>query len=346
MRRLRSRSKPDTMKPQLRKSASTLGHTIYFLLLVLLTGVFLWHMFGDNIVFRADGVVVQDHYKVEAPATLQVNAVYVEPGQVIEAGQPILRVDMTGSQMQMTHLAERIRTLEQDDWRTQQAAKEARRQMGEITQQLKSYEEMLNLKLKLAELGLSRTVEIEQTRIAIHELRKEQKRLTVRAEMQTDDGQTLRILRESFDALRRMIGDGIIRAPVAGRVGKVLVRPGAVATTGEEMMSVIHGNVYIVAYVDDDYLFSFTKGNVVTVRSEGRKRRGIVTEFLPFSESLPSEFHGTLKARRRSLLARIDVTDKRGLVKDQGVTITLAKQSLSNIALPIHWIAAYAKTGP
>ncbi|MCB1843103.1 MAG: HlyD family type I secretion periplasmic adaptor subunit [Halioglobus sp.] len=87
---------------------SPLGRTVLWLLLALFALAVLWAVIGKtDIVVTAPGKVVPNGQvkTVQAPADASIAAIYVVEGSVVQAGEPLIRLDPTFAEADDTRLA-------------------------------------------------------------------------------------------------------------------------------------------------------------------------------------------------------------------------------------------------
>ncbi|MBE2278334.1 MAG: HlyD family efflux transporter periplasmic adaptor subunit [Rhodobacteraceae bacterium] len=323
MKRIRQRQRADTLPVTPRKAGGALGRRIYYTLLLLCVLGFGNYLFGDRLFLRSEGVIKHAMVTLEAPATVLVTAVFVRPGQTVRKGDALLQLDSIDSRVQMSMLAERLASLKDIQYQRRQDRARATDQLPLVRAQIAALEHQLQTLQDLQSRGLSTQREVDTLSVQILELRRELADLTARAGtiFASDDETTL--LQHNLAGLGALVGDGIVRAPCDGRMGQDLISLGEVATTGERLASVLHGEHYVIAYLPEQYFFSVAPGLRVRIIGQQNSTNGVIEEILPYSEALPIEFHNSLRPRGRNLLARIMMDDPSGFVMDQGVRIGL-----------------------
>ncbi len=70
------------------------------------------------------------------------------------------------------------------------------------------------------------------------------------------------------------------------------------------------GEIYVLAYLPRNYLFSIEPGMEVAVTGGRSSAQGVISEILPVADALPLEFQNTFQQRDRSQLARIRFTSE------------------------------------
>lgn len=322
MKRIRTRQRADTLTDQPRQGRGSLGRRIYYAILVVFVLAFGNYLFGDRFLLRSEGVVKHAGISLEAPATVHVAEMFVRPGEAVKKGDPLFRVEAVDARIQLSLLAERLASLTDTRSVRMDERERAIKQLPLVREQIEALERQIQTQTNLQARGLTTQSEVDDIALRILNLKREQADLTVRSNAPLAGGEEAELLKTNLVRLNAIVGDGIVRAPIDGKIGQDLITLGAVATTGEPLSTLIHGDDYVVAYLPDRYFFDVEPGLRVDVAGQQGRTGGVIQEILPFSEAVPIEFHNSLRPRGRSLLARILLDDSGDFVMDQRVDIT------------------------
>ncbi len=328
MKRIRKRQRADKLPTDIRRGGGAIGRRVYFIILFLTAFAVGNYFFGDKVRMRSEGVVKHDVVILEAPATVLVTDVLVRPGEAVRKGDPLLRLEAVESRLQISMLAERLASLKDIRYQRELSSKRAKDQLPLLREQIAARERQLETLRNLQDRGLSTQSEIDDISVELLDYRRQLADLdaTAGAVFKSDD-ETVTLERNLVN-LSELFGDGILRAPIDGKIAQDLTCIGDVATTGERLLTILHGDYYVVAYLNEQYFFDVGPGLRVNITGHQNSTTGIVEEILPYSEAKPIEFHHSLRPRGRDLLARILIDDPSGFVMDQGVTVTIANPRL------------------
>lgn len=309
MRTLRKRPRPDTHKNELRRKPGRLGRFIYMGMLIAVFAVIANYLWGDLLVFQADGLVVREKTVIAASSLSQIKSVAVAEGQEVAAGTMVLRIEST-------EILERLADL------SMRGAELTQRQAA-LTLQADAARKMLPLAVKReteADTILGRLEGAQSANLVVssryfdaldasYDARSERVRLQTEAQGFGHEQQTLaaaaKDARKALADLRSHYADGVITAPVSGTVGDKPPAPGTVFRAGDPMLTLFSGSPYVLAYLPERYLFAVPVGQRVTVTAGRMHDTGTISAILPLTDALPQEFQAGFRPRTRSQLARV-----------------------------------------
>lgn len=345
MKRIKTRQRADTLTDEPRKGRGSLGRRIYYAILVIFVLAFGNYLFGDRFLLRSEGVVKHASISLEAPATVHVAEMFVRPGEAVRKGDPLFRVEALDARIQLSLLAERLASLK--DIRSTRGLDRDRalEQLPLVRQQIEALERQMQTATNLQSRGLITQTEIDDIALQILNLKREQADLTGKSRVTFASDKEAELLHKNLARLNAIVSDSVVRAPLDGKVGQDLITLGAVATTGERLSTLLHGEDYVVAYLPDRYFFKVEPGLRVDVAGQQGRTGGVIQEILPFSEAVPIEFHNSLRPRGRSLLARILLDDTADFVMDQRVDITRSASLGEVLAAEAKGLAATSHNG-
>ena len=92
MRALKKRVRPDNMSNDVRVTRGSFGRVVYLVLLAVFSLGVANYLFGDVIIFRADGLVLRDENVVATTFVARVVKVDVAQGETVHQGAPLLQL--------------------------------------------------------------------------------------------------------------------------------------------------------------------------------------------------------------------------------------------------------------
>ena len=92
MRALKKRVRPDNMTNDVRVTRGSFGRVVYLVLLAVFSLGVANYLFGDVIIFRADGLVLRDENVVATTFVARVVKVDVAQGETVHQGAPLLQL--------------------------------------------------------------------------------------------------------------------------------------------------------------------------------------------------------------------------------------------------------------
>jgi multidrug resistance efflux pump len=300
------------------------------------TGIALY-MSGGSLLLNANGQVTKDRIRVAAPFEARIADVFVHPGDRVEAGQKIARVEASSIVRSLADLAtERARlTSRVAQLKARQAvidsiasiaatsAEEANALLAELKQAKqkglavwRSTQEISSAHALAADKAASLTAE----------------RASLGEELAANE-LALQETNQSFDELKRAYNGGLLVAAVDGVVGPAVSVPGQVLNGQNSVTDIYTGASFALAYLPDSYLLDVAEGQRVCVKAANRTIDGQIEKVLPVTEAVPAEFQIPSKVRERGQLAKIRIGDGDGFAIGQKISVTASVSGDCNLGV-------------
>lgn len=309
MRALKKRTRVDNIANERRVARGSTGRIVYLVLLALFALAVLNYLFGDFLLLRADGLVLRDHTVVATTYVARVDKVDVSEGQIVKKGEPLL-------QLESLEILERIADLSAK--RADLAAKATEFKIrADSVEQLLPLAERREAESKrvieqfdgMAKEGFVRTVPYAEALRANYDASRDRVNLGSQARVLKEELSALEAARAdanaAFNDLQALYANGLVRAPVGGAVGAKVPSVGNVYRPGEPLLSIYWGKPYVLLYLPRRYLFPIKVGMQVSITDSQHTERGVVSEILPVTDTLPKEFQNTFQPSDRNQLAKI-----------------------------------------
>ncbi|WP_319772148.1 HlyD family efflux transporter periplasmic adaptor subunit [Breoghania sp.] len=335
MRKLRSRQRPDNHANERRANKRSLGRWIYLAMLLAIGLGVADYAWGDFVILRAPGLVLQERIDVEAQYVGRLDELPLRIGQSVHSGDVLGVVSSVEISERLAQLSLRVAEL------TRQAI-EKQEQMN-IAESLLPIakvrvEEARAVKENLTHLSGKGLAPADRVLEALTEKNSAEEML-IRLEAQIRSFPATREalqpaidrVRTTFNKLTALYDDGVLRAPVDGIIDSNLPAKGDVFLTGEKILSLYTGPKYVLAYLPAHNLLPVTVGEEVRLESGQQTLAGRIVEVLPVTDTLPAEFQNTFKPAERSQLARIVIEDGASFPLHTKVRVTRPSQSLETV---------------
>ncbi len=326
MRALRKRIRVDNIPNEQRVARGSVGRIIYLVLLGLFVLGVLNFLFGDFLLLRADGLVLREHTVVATTFIARVQKVDVKQGQNVKEGEPLL-------QLQSLEVLERIADLSFK--RADLAAK-----FTDFKIRANSVEQLLPLAKSreteaqrvvtqfqgMQKEGFVRSAPYADALKAAYEASKDRVNLASQSRVLKEELTALDLARtdadSTFQDLQKLYANGLVRAPVAGAVGAVVPSIGDVYRPGDPILTISWGKPYVLVFLPRRYLFPINVGMKLSVTDGQHTEKGVVTDILPVTDTLPKEFQNTFQPSDRSQLAKIKLPANSHFPLHQKVTVS------------------------
>jgi multidrug resistance efflux pump len=324
MKSIRARLRVDTLPNQRRSDPIRWGRRIYFAICAGLL-LLLDYAFGDMVLLRAHGLVVNDRYVMAATYRGKIAAVRVKEGQQAAVGDVLMEIESLDILKDVAQLSTQNAEL---------ATREA-----QLSIRVAVARDLLPLAERHARESASATAVIDNMNIRglINLTRMDQalgaeyataaRLAELKSEMDVLETQ-LPLIRASHRraaaALRQLetiYDNGIVRAPRAGLVGSRVPPPGQVVKFGDELLQLHGQDSVVLAYLPETYLFTLEPEDRVTVHSGSAGATGTIEAILLVTDALPPEFQNMFRPRDRSRLLRVRLPEGHSLAVAQKVTV-------------------------
>ena len=239
-------------------------------------------MFHDLIPLRAN-VVPRDTVYVDAIDGGRVDRVLVEPGDMVQEGQPMIELSNTNLALQViqqeSQLNQAISQLQQNEIALDQNQLSNDRALADIDYNLVRLGRSAERREGLAAKGL---VPLEQRDIVTDELayyrrlkpiqaESRQRESELRDRLLPDIHQQLKILRGNLAVVHEKLDSLVIRAPVTGKVTAIDLKMGETRSPGQRLAEVTpQTGMKLITDVDEFYLARVRVGQTGTVNLDGR----------------------------------------------------------------------------
>ena len=313
MRKLRSRQRIDTHVNERRTSKRSLGRWVYLFMLVAMGVGILDYAWGDQVMLRAPGLVLQERIDIEAQYVGRLDEMPLRIGQSVHEGDMLGVVSSVEISERLAQLSLRIAELTREALAKQQELRVAQDLLPIARIRVQEAREVKTNIKQLAGKGLASADRVLE---ALTESNSAEEML-IRLEAQiaghpaTEEAlrPAIERVREAFADLNRLYDHGVLRAPVGGTIDSVLPARGDVFLTGDKILSLYTGPRYVLAYLPSHHLFPVEVGEAVTLSSGQQTLGGRVVEVLQVTDKLPDEFQNTFQPAQRNQLARITIED-------------------------------------
>ncbi|WP_150522422.1 HlyD family secretion protein [Roseibium sediminis] len=313
MKRLNKRTRTDAHKNDRRTVKKGYGRWVYLGLIGVLGLSVLDYVWGDMVLFRANGIVAQDRVDIEARYVGHLDEFPLQIGQKVEKGEVLAKISSLEIADRLAELKLRQSELNSRLIENQEAIRIGKKLLPFAEQRLMESREMKKAVLEAKSKGLittDRLLEVfsenngaEEAVIRIREELESKQNLVRGLRVSMEDVET------ALAQLALLYADGVVTSPVDGVLGSEVPVRGQTFLTGERILSVYTGQRFIQAYLPNRHLFPVTVGEQVLVYSGARTVQGVVEDVLPVSDELPKEFQNSFKPPEKSQLARIRVEE-------------------------------------
>lgn len=250
-------------------------------------------VFHDLIPLHAS-VVPRETVYVDAIDGGRVDRVLVEPGDLVQEGQPMIGLSNTNLALQViqqeSQLNQAISQLEQNEITLEQEELSNARALAQIDYNILRLSRSTARRENLAAKGL---VSAEDRDLAADELayykrlrpiqvESDQRQTELRDRLLPDIHQQLKILRGNLAVVHDKLDSLVVRAPVTGKVTAIDLKVGQTPAAGQLLAEVTpQTGMKLIADVDEFYLPRVRVGQTATISFEEKQARLTVRRIYP-----------------------------------------------------------------
>jgi HlyD family secretion protein len=290
-------------------------------------------VFHDLIPLHAS-VVPRETVYVDAIDGGRVDRVLVEPGDMVQEGQPMIELSNTNLALQViqqeSQLNQAISQLQQNEITLEQEELSNARALAQIDYNILRLGRSTARREGLAAKGL---VSAEDRDLAADELayykrlrpiqvESGQRQTDLRDRLLPDIHQQLKILRGNLTVVHDKLDSLVVRAPVSGKVTAIDLKVGETPAAGGRLAEVTpQTGMKLIADIDEFYLARVRVGQTATVNLEGKPTSLSVRRVFP--QVLNGQFRVELDFNSASPPALVEGETAQGSVQLGGDTQAL-----------------------
>jgi multidrug resistance efflux pump len=306
---IRKRARPDNLKNQVRAGGQSFARKLYFYCVVGVFATLGWTFTGHWFFLDAEGIVTKERTIVAPDYAARVVAIHVRPGDTVAQGQHIATLQSREVQDSLAELTTRRATVlsreAQAEGRVETIRKvlpgavERRRRAGETQKQLAS----------LSARGLTTGPRIQDAQKEVYEAEREESSLTTELKALSSELANIKATRKEMDSLiaqfQQSYNGGKVVAGVAGTVGPRVPSLGQVVKSGELLVEVYRGDMFVLAYMPTSRLYSIRPDDAVRVTDGQQASSGRIARIENVTDALPPEFQVNFRSQDRQQLFRV-----------------------------------------
>ncbi len=243
----------------------------------------------------ATGTVVPEYEQtISSPIQARIDSVYHHAGAIVSAGTPILKLDLSYSQLELEKLEEGLQKRKNEATlirlRMEKNLSDLKAQYDIKKLRIKSLESDLNSEKHLVTIGGGTKASVEQAelnlQIAQRELQQLEEQIHNQQQTNKADLTTLsyeiRIEEKSINELLKRMQQAEVRAARNGVLVYVKDKLGATIQAGEELVRLADLSRFkVTATISEAYAPELKPGGRVKVRSGGKDLEGMISTIKP-----------------------------------------------------------------
>jgi multidrug resistance efflux pump len=297
-----------------RREGLRFGKYVYLAVIAALLIFLVDRAFGYLYLLRGDGFVYARNQAVALEYDATIRALEVENGDVVRAGDPLLRYDSVWVRNRIVELATRIGEFQNDLSNARVRAARLDAAIDSTEDEVGFSRRIQSESLALSDRGLIDNERLSELVHRFHQAERTLLELEAAREQLVEEipiiEDNLARVRDHYGDLLDAFGDGAVDAPQSGVVANLRANVGAVVTSGTAILDIFGAERYLLAYMDDRSPIDYAPGDPVVLRfAGGAFAIGRIADLTAVADRLPEEFQPRFTTADRDRLVRIEVDD-------------------------------------
>jgi multidrug resistance efflux pump len=290
------------------------GKYVYLIVIAGLLIFLLDRAFGYLYLLTGDGFVYARNQSVALEYDATIRELEVDNGEIVEAGDTLLRYDSVWVRNRIVDLATQIGEFQNELSNARVRAARMEAAIDSTENEVAFSRRLQNESFTLSNRGLINNDSLSELVHRFHQAERTLLELEATRDQLLEEipilEDNLERVRQHYAELLGAFGDGVVNAPVSGIVANLHPNVGAVVTAGNPILDIFGRDRYLLAYMDDRSPIEYARGDRVILRfSGGAFTIGRIADLTAVADRLPDEFQPRFTATDRDRLVRISVDD-------------------------------------
>jgi multidrug resistance efflux pump len=306
---IRKRARPDNLKNQVRAGGQSFARKLYFYCVV---GVFVmlgWTFTGHWFFLDAEGIVTKERTIIAPDYAARVLTIHVKPGDSVKPGMPIATLQSREIVDSIAELTSRRATISSREAQIIGRIETIQQVLPGARDRKRKADEGKARIAALAARQLTTAPRIQETQREFYEAQREESSLSTELRALTSEFKNITAsvveLEEAISQVQKNYNGGKVIAQIEGTVGPRVPHPGQIVKSGEPLVELYRGEMFVLAYLPIGRLYSIEPADGVRVSDGQHTFPGRVDRIENVTDALPPEFQVSFRSADRQQLFRI-----------------------------------------
>jgi multidrug resistance efflux pump len=306
---IRKRTRPDNLKNQVRAGGQSFARRLYFYCIVALFTVLGWTFTGHWFFLDAEGIVTKERTIIAPDYSARVMSIHTKPGDTVKAGQHIATLQSREILDSIAELSSRRATISSREAQIIGRIETIQHVLPGARERRQKAEGSRAKINALAAQQLTTSIRIQEVQKEFYEAQREESSLSNELRALNSEFKNIAAsvieLDEAIKQVTRTYNNGKVLAQVDGTVGPKVPHLGQIVKSGEPLIEVWRGDMFVLAYLPVGRLYSILPGDAVRVSDGQSVYPGKVERIENVTDNLPPELQHTFRTADRQQLFRI-----------------------------------------
>jgi multidrug resistance efflux pump len=306
---IRKRARPDALKNQVRAGGQTFARRLYLYCVVGLFIMLGWAITGHWFFLDAEGIVTKERTVIAPDYSARITALSVKPGDIVKPGTEIATLQSREILDQMAEFTSRRATILSREAQIAGRIETIRKVLPDAGERrLRAIETKAQI-AKLSASGLTTAPRVQEAQREFYEAQREESSLKTELAALDNEHTNISAARKDMDAaiaqVQASYNGGKVIAQAEGIVGAKVPHLGQIVKSGDALVEVYRGEMFVLAYMPIGRLYSISPQDSVRVSDGQHTYPGRVERIENVTDSLPPEFQVSFRSTDRQQIFRV-----------------------------------------
>jgi multidrug resistance efflux pump len=306
---IRKRARPDNLKNQVRAGGQSFARKLYFYCVVGVFATLGWLFAGHWFFLDAEGMVTKERTIVAPDYAARVVAIHVRPGDAVTVGQHIATLQSREILDSLAELTTRRAGVLSREAQAEGRIETIRKVLPGAAERKRRAAQTQAQLAGLSARGLTTGPRIQDAQKEVYEAEREESSLTTELKALSAELDNIKSSRKEMDQLvaqvQQSYNGGKVVAGVAGTIGPKAPSLGQIVKSGEPMVEIYRGDMFVLAYMPTSRFYSVQPSDAVRVTDGQQTFPGRVQRIENVTDALPPEFQNSFRSQDRQQLFRV-----------------------------------------
>jgi multidrug resistance efflux pump len=306
---IRKRARPDNLKNQVRAGGQSFARRLYLYCIVGLFVMLGWTFTGHWFFLDAEGIVTKERTIIAPDYAARVLAIHVKSGDTVKPGTHIATLQSREIIDSIAELTTRRATILSREAQVAGRIETIQKVLPSAVERRKRAIATQNQMATLSARGLTTGPRVQDSQREFYEAQREESSLTTELQALDTELRNIKTSRKEMDSVIGQVqanyNNGKVVSQIDGTVGPKVPNLGQIVKSGEPLVELYRGDMFVLAYMPIGRLYSIVPSDSVRVSDGQHNFAGRVERIENVTDALPPEFQVNFRSQDRQQLFRV-----------------------------------------
>ncbi len=306
---IRKRARPDNLRNQVRTGGQSFARRLYLWSIVGLFVLLGWTFTGHWFFLDAEGIVTKERTIIAPDYAARVLSIHVKPGDTIKPGDVIATLQSREIIDSLAELSTRRAAVSSREAQVAGRIETIRKVLPDAVERRRKADETRAKMTALAARNLTTAPRLQDSQKEFYDAQREESSLGTElkalASERANVSASLADMDRAIGQVKDNYNGGRVIAQLEGTIGPKVPHVGQIVKSGDPMVEVYRGEMFVLAYMPIGRLYSVAPQDGVQVSDGQHTYPGRIDRIDNVTDALPGEFQVNFRATDRQQLFRI-----------------------------------------